>query len=575
MKNNIRINYHVLALFLLFPLASYSQVMFQTGQSLSTPESWFEVVAVGDINNDGLEDIVAATSYYFSEDFDYKLFVYLQSTSGTFPTTTYYSYSNHYPGLKAIDIADVNNDSLNDVIIGYADSMAIFFQNGSGTLDPWVGYSSGSGVQDVKVADINNDNLNDIVVAHSEASYIRAFYQTETGFTTSVYAKPMSGRDELEIGDVNADGLNDIVFMVGAFAGGIHVFIQNEDGNLNNYVSYFPGGMSPHSLNGIAIGDLNNDGHNDVAAAKGGNSPSASLIIWHQDTITNLLKEATTTPAYEIPSNIEIADFNCEGGPEIFMTHGGWDAITVWPPDGEGQYTEYDLYPVSVAQHPSAEGLTSGDIDHDGKLDIVAVGNLTTIQLLYNISIPTSFLQIDTTIVIDTTTNYISNDYFFTTIQSDTSGNYIITQRDSFLIAITIRQDTIQTDSTFSRNGILCDSVYTDIIVSGGELFYETVNRDTTYWSSTTDTTFISALPTLIVPGIHFFPNPFNTYLTCQVANQEQTFFSLYDLNGRQILNQSFTNSTTLNTTSLKTGVYIYKMYQGNVFIKTGKMVKQ
>ena len=574
MKSNKDLNTLLIVVFLFLPLVSNTQVLFQSGQSLSTSGSHFEVVAVGDVNNDGLEDIVAGTSYYFDEEFDYKLLVFIQSESGTFPTTVYYPYAKVYPGLKAIDIEDVNNDSLNDVIIGYGDSIAIFSQNTSGTLDPWVSYNSGSGIQDLKVADINNDNLNDIVVCHSAESYIRAFYQTQSGFTSSVYAKPASGRDELEIGDVNSDGLNDVVLMVGSGEGGIHVFNQNASGTLNNYISYFPGGKSFYLLNGIAIGDLNNDGRNDIAASRGGNSPSASLVIWHQDTTTHLLKPPTSTPAYEIPSNIEIADFNCDGTSEIFMNHGGWNAITVWTQNAAGTYTDYDTYQVSVAQHPSPEGLTSGDIDHDGTLDIVAVGDFTTIQLLYNVSIPSSFTHIDTSVVIDTISYYIHYDYYFTTTLSDTISQYIITQTDSFLLLHTLRQDSVLTDSLFSRTGILCDSVYTDVITSTSYSYSETEYRDTSFWSTTTDTTFTLDVYNPDIPDIRIFPNPFSTQLTFQVSNNEQSNVALHDFLGQEILNHTFTNSGNLNTESIPSGIYIYKLYQGKMLIKAGKIVK-
>lgn len=575
MKKNNYIWFILQLMILVLPLTAHAQVLFETGQSLGAPGSVFEVVAVGDIDNNGREDIVTATGFYFSPQFDYQLLVYSQSESGTFPTTLYYPYSNVYPGIKAIAVNDANNDALNDVIIGYGDSIGIFFQNTSGALNPMVSYYSGTSVDDIKVADVNNDGREDIVVCHWNDNFIRVFYQTPTAFTTNIYAKPQGGYDEIEIGDMDSDGLNDVVYMAGQGIGGIHVFKQNSGGTLNNYISYFPGGGGFQALNSIAIGDLNQDGANDLLASKGGNRPDASLVIWYQDTLTHLLKPIVSTAAYEIPSAIEVADFNCDGKPEIFINHGGWNAVTVWS-DSSGYYTNYDIYQVSVAQHPQPEALTSGDINSDGKLDIVTVGDFTSIQLLYNISIPTSFTNIDTTIVIDSVlTQHNESTYYFTTTQIDTISNFVIILTDSLQVMYTYSQFNVKTDSIYSRTGVLCSSEYNDVITDSYNAFFATEIRDTSFLSSTLDTVQLVGISEPIADDIKISPNPFYTELTFQNAANEPTIVAIYDFLSRQILLQTFTNSTTINTAQLADGIYFYELKNAKRTLKTGKLVKQ
>lgn len=574
MKKETYRSFIYLILLFLTPLTAFSQVLFQTGQSLSTGGSWFEVVAVGDINHDGREDIVGGTGFYFSPQFDYNLLVFSQSESGNFPTTQYYRYSSANP-IRGIAIKDVNHDSLNDVIIGYGDSIGIFYQNLSGSLNPLIRYYSGVSVDDIKVADVNNDGLEDIVACHWNDTFIRVFYQTQTAFTTKIYAKPSGGYDEIEIGDVNSDGLNDVVYMAGQGSGGIHVFTQNNGGTLNNYISYFPGGGGFQSLNGIAIADLNQDGANDILASKGGNMPDASLVIWHQNTLTHLLNPAVSTPAYEIPSAIEVADFDCDGKPEIFMNHGGWDAITVWS-DSAGQYTTYDIYPVSVAQHPKPEALTAGDINNDGRLDIVTVGNETTIQLLYNISIPSSFTQVDTSIVIDTvSTQHNDFTYFDTATQIDTIPGFLIITTDSFKVMYNYTKVDLRTDSIFSRTGSLCSYTYTDVITNTHYSFFETETRDSTFWSTTVDTVQLLSVSSPIAGDISIYPNPFSTDLTFDYAANGPAVVVLYDFLSRPILLQAFTNSTTLNTEQLAAGIYFYALKNENGILSVGNVVKR
>lgn len=553
----------------------FAAVSFQTGQSFTTPGSWFEVVATGDVNHDGRTDIVAATGTYFSPQYDYRLLVYLQSPTGTYPTTQTYYYSPVFPGIKTIAIGDVNNDSLKDVVIGYHDSIAIFFQNTTGTLNQWVSYYSGPGVDDLKVADMNNDSLNDIVVCHWNGNYLRVFYQTFVGFTSQTYPKPAAGYDEIEVGDINSDGLNDVVFMAGQGTGGIHVFTQNSSGTLNNYVSYYPVGGNFKFCNAIVIADLNGDGANDIAGTKDWNTPNASLNIWFQDTTTHLLKPPYSTPTFDNPENIEVADFDCDGSPDIVMNHSAYN-ITVWSKNDSGNYTNYKRYTISVAQHPKPQGLAVADINSDGKIDVLSVGNFTTIQLLYNNSAPNFFSTIDTLIKIDTVSIIDKGyNYYFTSVKIDTIQGHRIIQTDSFKVNITDLQYNVRTDSMYLRSGYLCQTAYQDVV---RDTSFKNVNiqkRDTLFWSTKKDTLFILNNDLFQLTEWSLFPNPFDSYLMLHVEANEPTFISIYDFLGQSIWQQSFTQSATIQTEWLENGVYFYEIKNPKGKQKVGKIVKQ
>ncbi len=71
------------------------------------------------------------------------------------------------------------------------------------------------------------------------------------------------------------------------------------------------------------------------------------------------------------------------------------------------------------------------------------------------------------------------------------------------------------------------------------------------------------------------FPNPFSIQLTFKLTDSEQTTVSLYDFLGQQILQQTFTNSTTINTRHMPDGIYFYELRNFKGTLKTGKLVKQ
>ncbi|MES2622044.1 MAG: T9SS type A sorting domain-containing protein [Bacteroidota bacterium] len=70
-------------------------------------------------------------------------------------------------------------------------------------------------------------------------------------------------------------------------------------------------------------------------------------------------------------------------------------------------------------------------------------------------------------------------------------------------------------------------------------------------------------------------PNPFSDKLTLVVTANKQTTISLYNFIGQQVLQQTFANSTTINTEQLADGIYFYELRNENGTIKTGKVVKQ
>jgi hypothetical protein len=74
--------------------------------------------------------------------------------------------------------------------------------------------------------------------------------------------------------------------------------------------------------------------------------------------------------------------------------------------------------------------------------------------------------------------------------------------------------------------------------------------------------------------SVSLFPNPFSTQLTFSVADNEQTSISLYNFLGQKVLQQTFTNNTTINTEQLAEGIYIYELRNEAGTVTTGKVVK-
>lgn len=74
---------------------------------------------------------------------------------------------------------------------------------------------------------------------------------------------------------------------------------------------------------------------------------------------------------------------------------------------------------------------------------------------------------------------------------------------------------------------------------------------------------------------LSIFPNPFANQVTLQYTNNELSIIAFYNILGQQIFQQSFTNSTLINTEQLLNGIYYYEFINSKGKKSKGKIVKQ
>jgi len=77
------------------------------------------------------------------------------------------------------------------------------------------------------------------------------------------------------------------------------------------------------------------------------------------------------------------------------------------------------------------------------------------------------------------------------------------------------------------------------------------------------------------ISEVSLFPNPFSSQLNFKTANNEPTTVSLFNFLGLQVLQETFTNTTTLSTAQLASGIYFYELRSRKEVMATGKVVKE
>jgi len=237
--------------------------------------------------------------------------------------TVFYN-STQTPGTFAI--GDMNNDGLQDLVS--ADfTVSLFIQTAPGTFASPVSLYSG-GANWVAVGDLNNDGIADValtdsvgvkVLLHTGAASSLTYAAPVAVFTQSVNPG-ITGANLIAIADVNGDGLNDLVITDPGPVGSpptVNILLQNKSapGTFLAPVSYALSGNSiPQS---IVVADVNGDGHPDIII---GGSAAVDVLLQDASTAGTFLAATSYTTANA--TQVAIADVNGDGLPDIVVPVG-------------------------------------------------------------------------------------------------------------------------------------------------------------------------------------------------------------------------------------------------------------
>jgi hypothetical protein len=262
--------------------------------------------------------------------------------------------------------ADFNGDGNKDLATANLNSqnISVLMGTGTGSFLAAVHYSATTSLNNIVTADFNNDGAPDIAVA-GNSGVIHMYLNSGSGtFTTVTQTSGAGTVSEMLAADFNSDGNTDLA-RVDQSAGTIRVFLGTGSGSLTP-VTAVSTSVAP---NGLAKGDFNGDGFLDLAVSS--ISPrEARLFIGNNAGSFTLSSVTSVGGSFNYPVSIISGDFNSDGHMDAMVgTSGGYG----WPLYGNGTGTIVSIDLIGMPQEP--RGLATADVDLDGKLDAVAVGN--------------------------------------------------------------------------------------------------------------------------------------------------------------------------------------------------------
>jgi hypothetical protein len=224
------------------------------------------LLAVGDFNRDGIQDLVA------TNDTLNQIAIILGNGDGSFQAPSYYPVG---AAPWNVVVGDLNQDGFLDLAVASdgSGSVSVLQGNGDGTFQPFVAFNTGaSQVGSVAIGDFNGDGYPDLATtsAPEDSIYILLNKKTATpSFEAPVPyllsdGTPAPGPYYLTIGDFNRDGKLDIISANNGNAT-VGIMLGTGTGTFAA-MTYYPVGSGDIFAN---VGDINGDDRVDITAVNG------------------------------------------------------------------------------------------------------------------------------------------------------------------------------------------------------------------------------------------------------------------------------------------------------------------
>ena len=359
---------------------------------------------LADFNGDGKIDVA------FVNDNANLAGVLFGNGDGTFGAELLFGTEN---GPVSLTAADFNGDGKLDLVTeNYYGSVGVLLGNGDGTFQARPDYTVQGEPTGAAIGDFNGDGNPDMAVAvlcdiyafctsrsvniflgNPDGTFSAAANYAVQDITVQTYNAPV-GASSIVAADLNHDGKLDLVVanfqsISGNNILGISVLLGNGDGTFQTHTDYAGAEASQSigdTLDGasVAIADLNGDGHLDIVAT----GPEVGAVVWlgnGDGTFRTGVQYSNTGGG---SSAIAVGDFNGDGKPDIAVTNGAQyelythdgmassagvgTTVSVLLGHGDGTFGP----PVAYATAFDPESISVGDVNGDGKLDLVVLGAL-------------------------------------------------------------------------------------------------------------------------------------------------------------------------------------------------------
>ncbi len=262
-------------------------------------------------------------------------------------------------GVCQTVIADFNGDRIKDVAVTNhnSGSISVLLGKGDGTFHAPLSTTTGSYPRYLGVGDFNRDGRLDLVTSRWSTGHVtylagKGDGTFEAPVDTLVTGDPMG----LAVADFNGDGKLDVV-TAQYRSQSVSVLLGQGDGTFASPITT----SMPINVEYVVTGDFNGDGKQDVATVQGGHQ-KVSMLAGRGD---GTFEAPTVTPLSGGPSVLATADLTGDGLLDLVVGTEYGKAV-VLTGKGDGTFTPGTPMPAGTC----VGAVALGDLDGDGVLDL-------------------------------------------------------------------------------------------------------------------------------------------------------------------------------------------------------------
>lgn len=336
-------------------------------------------IGLSDLNGDGVPDIIYSSAYSLHA-FDYR-------NKRELWTADWGAQTNYRSYIQGLWVYDYDKDGVGDVLVGQSSFDGVYGYDGrTGAKGFNFNGFPNDGITNVAVSDFDGDSNQEVVwTTGADCTCDDFFFVYDLTTKQKEWQSKhfISGYKAFDVGDVDNDGKLDIgLGTYGAYSkyykhGFLSVF-DAADKKLKWQNDDEMRSVSGEDYTAIKIGDVDGDGKNELLLGIDYGYSSSYIYVFNPD---YSVKRYFSIDGMDIIVDMEIADIDSDGEPELIVTSGTYVGGSTHPDEWQNHIYIFDGKTGAVEwKSPKLGGMSSmigsikvGNIDADEALEVVAV----------------------------------------------------------------------------------------------------------------------------------------------------------------------------------------------------------